>query len=116
MDMQINKSNLRAMPKPSQKRTQRPKRDFRPLYIGQWIRALHKRPADVVRETKINEGYLSELISGQKKNPSGDKLLQIAEYLDIPMNYFYQPPPDKEFLEQVSEIDPGVLSKLRSNA
>jgi transcriptional regulator with XRE-family HTH domain len=52
---------------------------------------LHKRPIDVVRGTEINEGYLSQLISGKKKNPSGLILAQIADFLGIPMSYFYRP-------------------------
>ena len=101
------------MPKTKKKAVQRPMRHFRLLYIGQWIRALGKRPVDVVRATGINEGYMSELISGGKKNPSGLVLVQIAEYLGIPLSYFYRPPPAQEVLDQVSEIDPAILSRLR---
>lgn len=86
---------------------------FRPLYIGQWIRALHKRPRDVSKGTGINEGYISQLISGEKKNPSGAKLALIAEYLDIPLGYLYRPPPGQEFLEEAATLDPAILSRLR---
>ena len=114
MDMTADSSNYRHMPKRPQKPAHAIRRQFRLLYVGQWIRALHKRPIDVVKATGINEGYLSELINGRKKNPSGHVLAAIAEYLEIPMSYFYKPPPAQEFLDQVSELDPAVLSKLRS--
>jgi transcriptional regulator with XRE-family HTH domain len=65
-----------------------------------------------VKGTGINEGYLSQLISGEKKNPSGLILAQIADFLGIPMNYFYRPPPSQEAIDQVSDIDPAVLRRL----
>jgi transcriptional regulator with XRE-family HTH domain len=89
------------------------RRPFRELYIGQWIRALGMRPIDVVKGIGINEGYLSELINGKKKNPSGGTLIQIAEFLDIPMNYLYNPPPPQEIINQTSGIDSSVLERLR---
>lgn len=88
------------------------KRPFRELYIGQWIRALGMRPIDVVKGTGLNEGYLSELINGKKKNPSGTTLIQLAEFLDIPMSYLYKPPPPQEVINQASDIDPSILKRL----
>lgn len=89
-----------------------PQREFRKLYIGEWVRALGRRPVEVVRATGINEGYLSKLISGAKKNPSFDMLNQIADFLGIPVSYFNRPPPDRQFIEEASELDPKVLAKL----
>lgn len=89
-----------------------------PLYIGQWIRALGVRQIDVVRATGMNEGYLSELCSGKsKKNPSRALLQSIADALDIPVDYLRRPPPDQHFIQQASQIDPAIISrlKLRSN-
>ncbi|XUM21019.1 helix-turn-helix domain-containing protein [Bradyrhizobium oligotrophicum S58] len=87
-------------------------RQFRKLYIGEWIRALGMRQVDVVRATGINEGYLSSLISGGKKNPSFEMLNQIADFLGIPISYFNRPPPDREFLAEASGLDPRVLQRL----
>lgn len=89
-----------------------PQRQFRKLYIGEWIRALGVRQVDVVRATRINEGYLSELISGGKKNPSFDVLNQVADFLGVPVSYFNRPPPDREFITEAAELDPKVLARL----
>jgi len=70
-------------------------------------------PAEVVRATGINEGYLSQLISGEKKNPSGRTLLLISGHLGIPMGLLYEPPPDREFIEKAGKIDPAILSRLK---
>jgi len=87
-------------------------RQFRKLFVGEWIRALGFRQVEVVRATGINEGYLSELISGGKRNPSFDILSQIADFLGIPVSYFNRPPPDREFMKEAAELDPKVLAKL----
>ena len=84
-----------------------------PLYIGEWIRALGMRPADVARATGRNEGYLSQLINGQKRRPSLGLQKEIADALGIPMMYFVTPPPPREVVEQAGAIDPGVLARLR---
>lgn len=88
------------------------KRQFRKLFIGEWIRALGFRQVDVVRATGINEGYLSELISGGKKNPTFEILNQIADFLAIPVSYFNRPPPDREFIAEAAGLDPKVLARL----
>ena len=84
-----------------------------PLFIGQWIRALGFKPADVAEGTKINEGYISQLISGEKDNPSGGILLRIANFLDIPMGYLYRPPPGAGFVAEGANLRPDVLVRLR---
>ena len=97
----------------SRKPSSRPRRTSTALFIGQWIRALGHRPVDVVRATGINEGYLSELIAGRKKNPSAVVLLENATFLNIPIQYLFRPPPDQKFLQEAAAIDPAVLAKLR---
>lgn len=83
------------------------------LFIGEWIRALGYRPVDVVRATGVNEGYLSELISGKKRNPSVSLLADIADFLGIPMGLLRRPPPDQEFIREAAAIDPAILSRLK---
>lgn len=87
-------------------------KQFRKLFIGEWVRALGFRQVEIVRATRINEGYLSELINGNKKNPSFDVLNQIADFLGIPVSYFNRAPPDREFMKEAAELDPKVLAKL----
>jgi transcriptional regulator with XRE-family HTH domain len=82
------------------------------VFVGQWIRALGKRPRDVARATEINEGYLSELINGKKKNPSPASLAAIAACLDIPMTYLYRLPPPQDTIDQIAGLDPATISRL----
>ena len=97
--------------KPKARRPAPPKQ-FKKLFVGEWIRALNFRQIDVVRATGINEGYLSELISGSKRNPSFEKLNQVAEFLGIPVSYFNRAPPDRQFITEAAELDPRVLARL----
>lgn len=93
----------------------KPKREVRPLFLGQWIRALSAKQVDVVRATGMNEGYLSELCSGRsKKDPGSALLADIADSLGIPVDYLYRPPPGKESIREVGWIDPAVLARLHN--
>lgn len=82
------------------------------LFLGEWIRTLGKSQKDVAGAAGVNEGYLSQLISGQKKNPSAGLLVDIANYLGIPLQSLYQMPPDREFLKQARQLDPTLLERL----
>lgn len=94
-------------------RSRPPKRQAqRKLFLGPWIRALGRKQVEIVRKTGINEGYLSQLISGEKTNPSADVVMEIADFLGIPMQYLYRPPPDREFLAEASKLDMAVLQKI----
>lgn len=83
-----------------------------PLYLGPWIRACKTTPAEVSRGTGINEGYLSQMISGKKDNPSGAKLSLIADFLEIPLGNLYKPPPPAAVLDQIADFDPKVIARL----
>jgi transcriptional regulator with XRE-family HTH domain len=82
------------------------------LYVGEWIRASRTTPAEVSRKAPINEGYLSGIISGNKKNPSGSKLALIAQVLGITVPALYGPPPPAKLLDQVADYDPDVVIRL----
>ena len=82
------------------------------LYVGEWIRASETTPAEVSREAPINEGYLSGIISGNKKNPSGAKLALIARFLGIAVPALYSAPPSAKLLDQVADYDPEVVIRL----
>jgi hypothetical protein len=105
-------ANLDASLMVGRTRSKRPRKPADPLFIGQWIRAMGHKPAEVTRAIGLNEGYLSELISGAKRNPGGTVLMDIADFLRIPVDYLRRPPPSREFLEQASILDPAVLLRL----
>ena len=82
------------------------------LFVGAWIRANGVRPAEVARKTGINEGYLSGIISGKKKNPSTEKLALIANFLKMPLGDLYKPPPPSGLLDQIAGYDPETVIRL----
>lgn len=92
----------------------RPQRAPLPLFLGQWLRALGIKQVDVVRGTTVSEGYVSQLVSGEKKNPNPAILNEIADFLGIPLHYLRRPPPPKEFLQEVGALDPAVIERLRA--
>jgi transcriptional regulator with XRE-family HTH domain len=84
-----------------------------PLFVGQWIRALGKKPAEVAKGAPVNEGYLSEIINGRKRAPSIEVLHAIAVFLGIPREYLHRPPPTAGTMEMIRSLDPAVLAKLQ---
>lgn len=83
------------------------------LHIGSWIRRLGATPATIARKTGLNEGYLSELVNGKKTNPSMVVGFIIADYLDIPVDYFRRPPPSTEVVQEAERLRPDVIARLR---
>lgn len=87
------------------------------LFVGEWLRALNMRPADVAEAADVNEGYLSQIINKKKKNPSPAFLMAIASTLPQPFDYtlFYKPPPDMKTVSAIAGISPAILAMLVAN-
>lgn len=85
------------------------------LHIGLWINALGRQQSEIAANLGVNEGYLSQLISGQKRNPSYDLVKRLADELGIPIDYLRRKPPTRADVEQVMALDPGVLNRIRQN-
>lgn len=84
------------------------------LYIGQWMSRLGRKPSEVAKATKINEGYLSQLISGEKNNPSGRTLYMISTELGVSINALYEKPPEMDVTGRVQHLSPQQLEALAS--
>jgi len=84
--------------------------DLRPL--GQWITRLGRKPGEVAKGIGISEPYLSELISGKKKNVSFSIIANIADELGIPIDALRRPPPRFEAVQSVADLSPDVLRRL----
>lgn len=91
----------------------RKKPQFRKLYIGEWLHRLGKKPVDAAKAIGVTEPYMSELISGKKKNPGHTILFDLSTWLGITMNHFYSPPPDRKSLEAVDNLSPSTLDAMR---
>jgi hypothetical protein len=94
----------------------RPPRQYAPVYLAEWLRALQVAPVELVKAGVISEGYLSLLRSGKRINPSPGKLMQIGGFLRIQWTDLYRPPPSREALEEIGAVDPATLARMRANA
>ena len=83
------------------------------LHIGAWIRFLGRKPTEIAKNAKINEGYLSQLISGEKQNPSYDMIRRIADELKIGIDQLRRPPPDEKTVELVRSLDPAIIERIQ---
>jgi len=90
----------------------------RKLYIGEWIFRFSHKPVEIAKLANIGESYLSQLISGKKKNQSAAVLIDIANVLRISMDDLYQPPPPSSVAEATERLTPSqiaVLGRLLDN-
>jgi transcriptional regulator with XRE-family HTH domain len=86
------------------------------VFIGEWLHALDIRPREVSKGARVNEGYLSQLISGQKVNASAAMVKRIGDYLGIDWRKLYERPPNREILRAASKLDPAILARFRKEA
>ena len=93
---------------------QRPRKTPPKLYIREWLVALGVRARDVSRGAGVNEGYLSQLISGQKLKASAYTLEKIGNFLGMAdWTDLYKPPPSREAIRAASMLDPNTLARFR---
>src|SRR5688572_26969129 len=86
----------------------------RPLFIGLWLHRLGLRQTDIAEAAKITEGYLSQLISGERDNPSAAVLFAIAAAMGIDPKWLYEPPPDRSVVAAASNLPLDLLLRLRN--
>lgn len=94
-------------------RSPRQQRSFARAYIREWLDHLGVRPVELVRAEIINEGYLSQLRSGQKTRPSIDKVAAIAEFLGVHWTDLYKPPPNRDIIREISTLHPDTVERIR---
>lgn len=96
---------------------------FRPLHVGEWVAQFMaqsgRQQEDIADATGITDAYLSELMSGKKKNPSAHVLRALSEELGITINDFYRKPPSQSQLDRLKNLSPSdaaILSRLLDQA
>jgi transcriptional regulator with XRE-family HTH domain len=83
------------------------------VFIGPWLNALGVQPTALATELEINEGYLSQLISRKKRNPSFSLVARIADALGITIDQLRKMPPDQEIIKTIRLLDANVLNRIR---
>ena len=96
---------------------------FKPLYVGEWVSrhlaSSGKQQKDFAEAVGIEDGYLSELMSGKKKNPSAHVLRAISEEIGITVNDLYRKPPNQAQLDRLKNLSPtdaATLTRLLEQA
>jgi transcriptional regulator with XRE-family HTH domain len=85
---------------------------FKPLHVGEWISRSGRPPREIAEAIGVTEAYLSELISGRKKNPSALVLLALSEELKITVNDLYRRPPTAAEMERLKDLTPAQAALL----
>jgi transcriptional regulator with XRE-family HTH domain len=89
---------------------------FKPLFVGEWVAGYLAKTKlqqeDLAESIGITDGYLSELMSGKKKNPSAHVLRALSEELGITINDFYKKPPSQSQMDRLKNLSPGDAATL----
>lgn len=96
---------------------------FKPLYVGEWVSrhlvTTGNQQKDFAAKVGIEDAYLSQLMSGKKKNPSAHVLRAISEEVGITVNDLYRKPPTAaqlDRLKNLSPVDAATLTRLLEQA
>lgn len=87
-------------------------RHFRPLYIGEWALQDRRQQEEIAEATDITDAYLSELMSGRKKNPSVHILRALSRVLGITIDDFYTRPPTSAQMDRLKNLSPAEAATL----
>lgn len=90
----------------------RPPIPFKKLHLGEWLSRLDRKPREVAEKVGIGEAYMSELISGAKKNPSAQVLLAISEEIGLTVNDLYKVPPSASAIKAAGDLSPSQIAAL----
>lgn len=86
----------------------------REFKLGAWLHYLGKAPGWLADEIGINEGYVSELISGKKTNPGIGILLQMSDKLGVTVNQLFEDPPKRDVGDTLRRLSPTQFQILQS--
>ena len=82
------------------------------LFIGEWVAAMGRRQNEVADAAGLTDAYLSQLVTGRRKNPSHAVLKAIADELGISTDRLHELPPDDEVVGAIRKLDPAILARL----
>lgn len=89
-----------------------PARQYKPLFLAEWIARLGHEQSVVVKQTGVSQGYISNLSGGRRANPSAHILREISEYLGISMNDLYLSPPPESDVAAMGRYSPAAREVL----
>ena len=82
------------------------------LQLGLWLARLGKKPSELAEAIGVTEGYVSLLISGDRKKPGIDLLFGISKFLGISIYALYKRPPERDVTDRVHQLRPDQLEAL----
>lgn len=89
-----------------------PARKQRYLHLGAWLIRLGRTQAEAAEVAGVKPGYISELVSNKKQNPSQGVLLDISEWLGLTVNDLYTAPPPMDAVEAHGQMPASQQAAL----
>lgn len=89
-----------------------PKRQYKPLFVGDWIDATGHQQNVVAKAAGVSQSYISNLSGGRRSNPSAFVLKAIADQIGVAMDDFYMAPPAQTDMVRLRQISARARESL----
>lgn len=83
-----------------------------PIYLAQWMDALGIIAAKLAVASGVSESYISQITKGDRANPSAKVRAALADGLEIPARFLFEPPPEGEEALNVDRYGMALLARL----
>lgn len=92
----------------------------REIFLGDWLNEFGIKVGEAAEIAGCDQSYISNIISGRKKNINALYLLRLSERMDININDFFRPLPSQSTLTALKRLSPkaqaAVLAQKRKRA
>jgi len=90
----------------------RPKPQTRDIFLGAWLDHFGLSRSEAARIAGCGQPYISNIVSGSRKNVNALYLLRLSEHLEVSVNDFYRRPPSKAEINALANLSPRAQTAI----
>ena len=84
----------------------------RDIFLGAWLDYFGLSRSEAARIAGCGQPYISNIVSGDRKNVNAMYLLLLSEHLGISINDFYSRPPAAAAIDQIAHLSPAAQAAV----
>lgn len=88
------------------------KSEARAIYLSEWLDAFKMKVIDAAKIAGCSQGYLSNIMRGERPNVNVLYLLRLSEAMQITVNDFYRKPPSVTQLAPLTDLSPQARQAI----
>lgn len=82
------------------------------IHLGDWLAFFDLGPSEAAKIAGCTQGYISNIVRGEKTNINVLYLLKLSEHLEVNINDFYRPLPSKTQLDALKKLSPRAQATI----